>query len=76
MTVRLAEAVIPSQRPRARHDLPAAPVARPHLSRAIEYASDALTLAALAFLLPFGILMVGAPVALGLRALLGLFGWV
>ena len=54
--------------------LPAAGSLRwPWLSTASEYLLDGLMLVAIAFSIPFVILLVGTPLALGLRALLWLF---
>ena len=46
--------------------------ARPSL---LGRAGDTLILLALVLALPFGILLIGAPIALALRAILRLVGW-
>ena len=46
------------------------------MSAVVERAGDVLMLAGITVSLPFLILLVGAPVALGIRELLRLFGWL
>lgn len=45
------------------------------MARVFGRAGDALILLALVLALPFGILLIGAPVAFALGALLQLLGW-